>query len=65
MRGACSVFSHVQYYNSMLNVTLGNEPAIAVNGIGNAYPSSSFSLSSVLYITNVPLNLMSVGKLTK
>lgn len=54
MAGVSCVFYNSQHSNSMLDMT-PNRSITAVEGIGNAYLSASFLLSSILYIPKLIL----------
>ena len=65
MTGTSSLLFDLEQSSSLPNVTLANGLTTTVFGLGNANLSPNLSLSSVLYISDFPFNLLSISKLTK
>ena len=65
LTGISTLFSSLESSSSLPPVTLADGSSMPVEGIGTVHLSPFLSLSSVLYISRSPFNLLSVGKLTK
>ena len=65
MTGSSGLFSDLKQSNSLPNVTLADGLATTVSGLGTANLSPNLFLSSVLYIPDIPFNLLPISKLTK
>ena len=65
MTSTSGLLSDLEQSSSLPNVTLADGSATTVFGLGTANLSPNLSLSSVLYIPNIPFNLLSISKLIK
>lgn len=65
MTGTVSFFSSLSTYSSSKNVLLANDTLSPVSGQGKVQVSHSLLLSPVLYVTQIPCNLLSTTQLTK
>ena len=63
--GNSSLFSSISSPNIPHFITLADGSQVTAKGIGHVSPTSSLSLSSVLFIPNCPFNLISLSQLTR
>jgi len=63
--GNGSLFSSISSNKNPHFITLADGSRVAAKGIGHASPTTSLSLSSVLFIPGCPFNLISLSQLTR
>ena len=59
------MFSSLTITSPLLIITLANGPQTMAKGIGSTCSLPSLPLTSVLYVPDSPLNLISISKLTR